>query len=146
MNSRISRRKFLAASAVTLAGASHNRAADKEELPDYETLLNEKLRRDITPDRNANALLWRALGPAPEGEAWLPADACFEWLGIEKPPEKGNYFVNISTFHNDHLKADPDEVGAIHEQLTSARERPWKAAENLPIAAWLKLNHNALGL
>src|SRR5688572_22314029 len=100
--------------------------ADPEELPDYETLLNEKMRRDITPDRNANALLWRALGPAPDGGKGMPA-AYFKWLGIDEPPKDGRHFIGIDTFVTDYLKLEHGGLQAFYDQLDPARERPWKA-------------------
>ena len=40
---------------------------DKEGYVDYEAALNERLGKGITPDKNANVLLWKAMGPRPEG-------------------------------------------------------------------------------
>src|SRR5438552_9539171 len=52
---------------------------------DYVTALNERLRGTITPETNANVLIWKALGPRPEGGNGMPAEY-FQWLGIEEPP------------------------------------------------------------
>jgi len=40
---------------------------DKHGYVDYVTALNEQLNKGITPDNNANVLIWKALGPRPEG-------------------------------------------------------------------------------
>ena len=40
---------------------------DKQGYVDYVAALNERLREGITPENNANVLIWQALGPRPEG-------------------------------------------------------------------------------
>src|SRR6516225_7646102 len=65
---------------------------DKEGFVDYEAALNERLGKGVTPEKNANVLLWKALGPAPEGGAGMPAEF-FKQLGIAEPPKNGAYFV-----------------------------------------------------
>src|SRR5262249_10045179 len=60
---------------------------DKDGYIDYVAALNERLKKGITPDTNAAVLLWKAMGPHPEG-ATMPAEL-FTWLGIDPPPEKG---------------------------------------------------------
>src|SRR5437764_836871 len=39
---------------------------DKAGYIDYEAALNERLGKGITPEKNANVLIWQALGPKPE--------------------------------------------------------------------------------
>jgi hypothetical protein len=51
---------------------------DKAGRIDYETALNEKLRAGVTPDNNANVLLFQAFGPHPNGGT-LP-EGFFKWL------------------------------------------------------------------
>ena len=45
---------------------------DADGYPDYVTALNERLRGNITPETNANVLIWQALGPHPEGVTMPP--------------------------------------------------------------------------
>src|SRR5262245_10829322 len=52
---------------------------DKHGYVDYVTALNERLSKGITPESNANVLIWKALGPHPEG-ATMPPEY-FKWLG-----------------------------------------------------------------
>src|SRR4051794_14180051 len=59
---------------------------------DYPTALNRRLSQGITPETNANVLIWQALGPRPEGVP-MP-DGYFQWLGIDPPPEAGEYFLS----------------------------------------------------
>src|ERR1700730_5384270 len=40
---------------------------DDEGYIDYETALNDRLGKGITPEKNANVLIWKALGTRPEG-------------------------------------------------------------------------------
>jgi hypothetical protein len=46
---------------------------DEDGYVDYATALNERLRKGIKPEENANVLLWKAFGPRPEG-AKMPPD------------------------------------------------------------------------
>src|SRR5437773_1605776 len=64
---------------------------DKHGYVDYVAALNERLGKRITPDNNANVLIWQTLGPRPEGMTMPPE--YFQWLGIGCPPEDGAYFV-----------------------------------------------------
>jgi hypothetical protein len=104
---------------------------------DYMTALNHRLRKDLTPDQNANVLLWKAFGPHPEG-AKMPPEF-FKWMGIPAPPEKGEYFQ--------HIKPGPDEAAdQLLEEQDEARQRPWKSAQLPRVAAWLKTNEVPLRL
>src|SRR5215831_96631 len=80
---------------------------DNDGYVDYEAALNERLGKGITPETNANVLLWRALGPQPESRK-MP-DEFFKLLGIEAPPAKGDYFVDLSVFLRKHLEIDSGE-------------------------------------
>jgi hypothetical protein len=118
---------------------------DKDGYIDYEAALNERLSHGITPDKNANALLWKALGPRPEGGDRMPAEF-FKHLGIEEPPEKGDYFVPLGQYTKDTLKLAPDDFGAIAEQQARAMQRPWAAGDYPAIAGWLTANEKPLAL
>src|SRR5437588_12943269 len=69
---------------------------DKHGYIDYVTALNQRIGSGITPERNANVLIWQALGPRPEGVT-LPSEY-FQWLGIEAPPEEGEYWISWQTY------------------------------------------------
>jgi hypothetical protein len=118
---------------------------DKDGYIDYTAALNERLRRGVTPENNANVLLWKALGPTPGGEKM--AAEFFQWLGIKAPPEQGEYFIDLSRYIKDHLKIDPgDEADAIKEQLDRSTQRCWTANEYPHVASWLKANEKPLAL
>src|SRR5262249_8637360 len=130
----------------------------------------------ITPETNANVLIWQALGPRPEGNTMPPE--YFKWLGIEQPPEEGEYFIDQYKYFDAHLKdrqagvwdwlfdeqADPQppdltgedyqrEIGALAERkqrwynrVDRARQWPWTAKDDPDVAAWLKRNEKPLAL
>src|SRR5882724_7209102 len=39
---------------------------DKDGYIDYAAALNERLSKGVTPESNANVLIWKAIGPRPE--------------------------------------------------------------------------------
>jgi hypothetical protein len=112
---------------------------------DYVAALNEHWRRGVTPENNANVLLWKAFGPHPGG-ATMPAEF-FKWMGIKPPPEQGDYFIPMSRFARHQLKLGPGpDVTAIEEELTRCSQRVWKESEHTNIAAWLKANEKPLAV
>jgi hypothetical protein len=111
---------------------------------DYEAALNDRLGQGVTPERNANALLWQALGPAPEG-ARMPAEF-FQRLGIAEPPPGGSYFVGLHQYARDHLKLDQERLGELYDQQGRAAVRPWAAKDYPHVAAWLRTNERPLAL
>jgi hypothetical protein len=118
---------------------------DKDGYVDYEAALNDRLGKGITTQKNANVLLWKALGPTPEGGTGMPAEY-FKRLGIEEPPKRGDYFIGLHPYLRDHLKLDPGEFGAIDDQQDRAVQRPWAAKDYPHVAAWLKANEKPLAV
>jgi hypothetical protein len=118
---------------------------DREGYIDYETALNERLSKGITPKTNANVLILKALGPHPEG-ATMPPEY-FRWLGIEAPPERGDYFVLLQAYLRNHVRLDPDErVAILEQQEPRVSHRPWTAKDYPHVAGWLKANEKPLAL
>ncbi len=118
---------------------------DKDGYIDYARALNQGLRQGVTPENNANVLLWKALGPKPDHKP-IPAEF-FQELGMEAPPEKGEYFIDLDRFVIDRLKieVESDEYGHItYDQLNRAAERPWTAKEYPKLVSWLEANEKAL--
>jgi hypothetical protein len=118
---------------------------DKEGYIDYEAALNARLGKGITPQTNANVLLWRAFGPRPEGGKGMPAEF-FKQLGIDEPPAKGDYFVGLDQYLKDTVKLAPDKFEAIREQQGWAVRRPWAAKDYPHIAGWLRVNDKPLAV
>jgi hypothetical protein len=117
---------------------------DKQGYIDYETALNERLGKGIKPEKNANVLLWKAVGPRPEG-AQMPVEF-FKQLGIDEPPTKGDYFVPLHRFMADNLKLQQAEFLVIYDQQSRAAARPWAVADYPHIAAWLIINEKPLAV
>ena len=90
-------------------------------------------------------LIWKALGPTPEGGPGIAAEV-FKRLGIDEPPKDGAYFIGLGAFVRDHLQLDPSEFQAIAEEQTLAAKRPWAAKDHPHIAAWLEANEKPLAL
>jgi hypothetical protein len=117
----------------------------KDRYINYPAALNKRLSEGVTPANNANVLLWKAFGPHPEGTKMPPQ--FFKWLGIEAPPERGDYFVPLSLYATQHLKGEP-AIGQeqLSEDLERAARRPWTAKDYPHIAAWLKANEKPLAV
>jgi hypothetical protein len=109
---------------------------------DYEAALNQRLAKGITPDKNAVALLWKAIGPKPGG--FGPSAPHFKRLGIEEPPANGPYFIEPYRFMKDTYGISFDEIAPILDDLEWARRRPWTENDYPRLAAWLKANKTAL--
>jgi hypothetical protein len=118
---------------------------DKDGYIDYEAALNDRLGKGITPEQNANVLLWKALGPRPEGGAGMPPDF-FKRLGIDEPPREGDYFIGLETFQKDHLKLGRAESDEFDEQKARALKQPWVAKDYPRLAAWLTANEKPLAV
>src|SRR5438067_3435981 len=112
---------------------------------DYEAELNDRLGRGVTPERNAVVLLWKALGPTPEGGPGMPAEF-FRRLGIPEPPRQGDYFVGFSTYLRDRVKLDPADFAPHFDQQSRATQRPWSAKDYPQVAAWLAVNEKPLAV
>jgi hypothetical protein len=112
---------------------------DKDGYIDYVTALNQRLSQGATPANNANVLIWKALGPRPEGSAMPPE--FFDWMGIEAPPERGNYYVDVYRYLRGFVADD-----VLIEQSDEAASRPWTSKEYPHFAGWLKANEKPLAL
>src|SRR5262245_32320567 len=118
---------------------------DKSGHIDYITALNERLRGDVTPERNANVLIWQALGPRPEGGEMPPE--YFRWLGIDQPPDTGDYFINYRNYLKDHLRGEAgDDLEALERRMDRAGKWPWLPADEPELAGWLKHNMRPLAV
>jgi hypothetical protein len=118
---------------------------DKHGYVDYVTALNERLRKDITPETNANVLIWKALGPHPEGGT-MP-DEYFKWLEIECPPEQGEYWVTWRDYLKEHLQpGNGNQPNANANRDLTVPHRPWTPKDNPELTGWLKQNENPLSV
>lgn len=117
---------------------------DKHGYIDYEAALNDILGKGVTPETNANVLLWKAFGPKPEGSN-MPEEY-FKRLGIPEPPADGEYFVNSYRYAKDVLQLEPEDIQKIYDQQGATRNKPWAAKDYPDIAMWLKGNDKQLAI
>jgi aminoglycoside phosphotransferase (APT) family kinase protein len=121
--------------------AEANTALKLEKRRAYITALNKRLGAGATAENNAAVLIWKALGPHPEG-ATMPPEV-FRWMGIATPAENGEYFIPLGPYARDHLKVDLDSALA---QLDRSAAHVWTAQDHPAIASWLKTNERPLAL
>lgn len=107
---------------------------------DYMGVVNRRFSKDVTVENNACVLLYRAMGPSPEGKR--QPDRFFRLMGMEPLPDEGKYFQPLGKWISEQPKA-PD-IQAVYDMQTKAGERPWKVEEFPLIVAWLKDNEAAL--
>ncbi|HEY2785407.1 MAG TPA: hypothetical protein VGJ05_10565 [Fimbriiglobus sp.] len=117
---------------------------DKEGYIDYEAALNERLGKGISPETNANVLIWKALGPRPEGQG-MPKEY-FRLLGIEEPPAKGDYMLSMGRYIQDYLHQEASDDSPFYEQQSKACHQPWASSELPQFHAWLVLNEKPLAV
>lgn len=115
---------------------------------DYATALNERLRGTITPEKNANVLIWQAMGPKPEGSRMPPG--YFDWLGIEEPPDEGDYFVGYQAFLR-NLENQPENPAGLSmsdwgDRLTRRTRWPWSPEDEPEIVEWMRINEKPLAV
>jgi hypothetical protein len=68
-------------------------------------------------------------------------------MGMDEPPETGEYFVDLPTFFRHHRKIeDPDRLRDIDGRLAQTKRYPWAAADHPQIADWLAANEKPLAL
>lgn len=127
---------------LIVSGQPAKEPVEKPKLIDYESELNDKLGQGITPEKNANVLLFKVFGPKPEGDK-MP-DGYFKRLGIEEPSETGDYHVSIGKFLIDHLQLQRDEFEEIFNQHAWATKEPWMAKDYPVIGAWITQNEKPL--
>jgi hypothetical protein len=118
---------------------------DEEGYVDYEAALNDRLGKGVRPETNANVLLWKALGPNPEGPRGMPAEY-FKRLGMEEPARDGHYFVGLGAYLRDHVKLNQEQIKEGLDQQGRAGARPWAAKDYPHIAGWLEANEKPVAL
>jgi hypothetical protein len=118
---------------------------DKDGCIDYAAALNKEMGKGITPQTNANVVLWKAYGPRPEGVKPMPAEY-FKLLGIEAPQERGDYFISFHSHLKERLKLNYNQIDVLLDQQDRATQRLWTAKDYPQVAEWLKLNEKPLAV
>lgn len=109
---------------------------------DYFEVINRHFGAEVTADENAAVLLYQALGPRPDGGRRMP-DALFRRMGMEPPPDEGEYFQKLGNWLQ-RQPNPPDDIQLLLDQQALAGTRPWTRAEFPLIAAWLDDNAGPL--
>jgi len=112
---------------------------DEDGYIDYLTALNERLGKGVTAENNANVLLWKAMGPKPEGRN-MPAEF-YKWMGIEEPQDNAEHQFK---YMNKLFQLSQEELQKLYEEMGPASKRPWKTPDHPRLAEWLKANEKAL--
>jgi hypothetical protein len=119
---------------------------DKDGYIDYAAALNERLGKGVTPANNANVLIWKALGPRPEGGRGMPAEF-FKLMGIQEPPAKGDYLIEFFRYRKEVLKIEMRQVGEdIFDRHGRVTQAPWTPKDHPDFASWLKANEKPLAV
>ncbi len=107
---------------------------------DYIGALNQQASRGVTPENNANVLLWKAFGPKEIDEEIRPT--YFRALGIEPLPDQGDYFVSMYEF-SEREKFDEAQ---LYDHYDAAMIRPWSKKQYPDVARWMRANRKPLEL
>jgi hypothetical protein len=117
---------------------------DKNGDIDYEGALNAELSKGVTAANNANVLLIRAFGPKPESAELPPS--YYRWLECERPPDNGDYLIDIYYFTTRVIQVPESQREALYEFQSRATKYPWVAKDCPPLAEWIKGNEKPLAL
>lgn len=117
---------------------------DAEGYVRYGDALNAMLSKGVTPENNANVLLWQAFGPRPGGTE-MPK-AYFDALGIKEPPAEGDDFLNLADYLRTIKSIKPKRFAKLYEKLSDVGGEPWSAEQYPIVADWLQHNDKALSL
>ena len=130
---------------------------DSDGYIDYAAALNVRLSKGVTPENNANVLIWNALGPNPSG-ASIPSDF-FDRLGISIPPWGGEHYVALSHCFKQRPSSLPLRLwnrlrGLFKRQAGGAEadlavlsrccQHPWTTENNRLLGVWLERNEKPL--
>jgi len=119
---------------------------NKDGYIDYMLVINQRISVGVTPENNANVLLWKAIGPLSEGTEVGPD--FFKLMGTEMLPKTGDYFVTLEDFAQEKLKLETNSLAwnrVLNHEWTITSQ-VWSAAEYPEIAEWLKYNEKPLAL
>ena len=115
---------------------------DKDGCINYAAALNERLSKGVTVENNANVLIWKASGPLRDGKMMPPE--YFRQIGIEPPPEHGEYFIGLSRFLQDKFKMTASQADKYVRKKPLVFERSWIAKDCPEVDEWLKANEKPL--
>ena len=115
---------------------------DDEGYIQYDVALNNIMSEGITPETNANVMLWQALGPHPEGASMPPG--YFEALGMAEPSKVGYYIVPLHRYLRTAAEPTDEEITLHKNKVNVAKARPWDKKEFPVLARWIEANTTPL--
>jgi hypothetical protein len=140
--------------AITISKATTSITAPlgKNGYVDYLRALNQRFAEGVTPENNASALLWKAVGPAEIRPGDRPR--YFALLGIAPPAEKGDYLAGFDAYLTRRQDKTRKQYGKITGKtrgdsaamLHAALTRPWSKQEFAELAARLAASEKSLAL
>lgn len=118
----------------------------KDGYIDYLGAVNASLGKGVNADNNANVKFWQAFGPHPESATMVPK--FFKLMGIDSPPEEGNYFLNLGQYvkQGGDIEFQDPLWNKISDHQAKSTARPWLAKEHPQIAGWLLANEKPLAV
>ena len=119
---------------------------------DYLRALNQHFGKGVTPENNASALFWKAVGPI----EIRPDDRqqYFALLGIQPLPEKGDYLADFGKYltrgqdrsRKKYGKITGKTRGDTSAMLHPAMTRPWSKQEFAELATRLAASEKSLAM
>ena len=70
----------------------------------------------------------------------------FKALGIDEPPERGDYFIDLHSFLKEDSKLDQSKWDATQNLVSRFGQQPWMAKDHPRIAEWLAANEKPLAV
>jgi len=105
---------------------------------DYAAAINARYGRGVAPADNLTVDLWQIFGPMPPH--YSDDTAFFKALGIDPPPESGDYYIDLIRYLDDVSQGDDEVRKRTYAQYDAAMVVSWSAEEFPLIADWLKRN------
>jgi hypothetical protein len=106
---------------------------------DYIAYLNQRYSEGVTAENNSAVLLCEAFGPGV-----FDSDLCetyFTRLGIDAPPDEGDYFIGREEF----VRQTRASETVLRDALESAIEQPWTAGDYPRTRGLDRREHRAAG-
>ncbi len=123
-------------SAAAQEPAVAENAAQTAEQVSFAEVIDRQFRNGVTPETNALAKIYEAIGPRPEGT--FQGEEYFQRLGIPVPPDSGKYFLEYYQGLTGNAHRDAIET---HDK---AMFEPWTEKQFPELAKWLQENEKHL--
>lgn len=109
---------------------------------DYLAAMREKLSAGVTPENNFAVPFWKVMGPEHVHESHR--QAYFAGLGMQAPPEDGDYYVRALDYLDGNLLPGTDLNITLTEAIQTALDKPWTAKSHPWLMPWLNAHDKHL--